>query len=180
VFEETIGRLTSKQVYTLISEYLVVAAETVPGLWRVLKTELGWDVYSTQATRVCDGYLRKAMYATDYGVPVSSIRCPSINIVFPRALTPQRALHMLANILGVRQLVPVRVRQAYPEAKLGELYRAFRAQPKELRIHQSVLVKIGIDPVVIAQLQTYLCRDQTVGHAKRALTAILGELGTTP
>lgn len=61
VFEQILGRLNSKEVYTLISEYLVVAAESVPGLWRVLRAESGWDTYTNQAVAVCDGYLRHAL-----------------------------------------------------------------------------------------------------------------------
>lgn len=119
------------------------------------------------------------MYANEYGINSVTIRRPHIVIVFPRELTARRALHMIAAILKVRQLVPPRIKEAFDAGStmsLGDLYRIFKARPKATRIRDDVLVEMGIPPATIAQLQANLSGTLTMGNAKRAFSHILGEL----
>lgn len=182
-----LSAMSSKEVYCVLSEYLSYVAETVPGIYRMLCAEPSFRRYRNQAVSVCDGYMRKLIGWKDYNVRLDSMKtAPRIQITFEITLTPRRQFEILRTVLKVRQLVPARVTEAALRSfalgpgirysmSLGDLYRVFKTQPKDVRIYGDVLRRAGIPDGLVKKLRRALQQLSSATTAKKQISSAVAE-----
>ena len=171
-FEVTIGMMSPQEVYILISEFLVVAAERHAGLWRVLAKDPGWKRYVDQAMTHADGYLRKSMYAAHYKVSVCG-RIPTKAVYFERKMTHSRVFSLLQAALKIKASIPSKIINSLKRDELSRVYKCLRKQPEGIRVYESILLEAGMSPLSLQTLQGCLATIQT-SHAKRSLSKCVG------
>lgn len=156
MYEWVFSTLNSRELYSMISEFIVAITKTNSALEHVLSHITPWDIYSVQSTTVCDAYIRKKVHV----LVDNSIPCPESFQGLSRKLFIQNKIGQLFDVnapltaqfmsmafrvFNVKYRIPASViKNVGGQEKAREIYKIAIDNMMLGRLNRAVLHKMGV------------------------------------
>lgn len=147
--------MNSRELYSIISEYIISFTKTHSALYYILRRENCWKEYSGICIKVCNTILRKRVVALFLKTGSGSYPSVSRNFyknnkvgtlfshnVYPTAFT----FPYLCKVVDVKRRIPISIINAstYTPQQLSHVYKLALDAPNEFRLYEDILIAMGI------------------------------------
>lgn len=170
-------RLNSRELYSMISEFIVCLSRRNSALYHALQFIPRWDQYESMCMKVCDKILRSRIHApaatTSAVLSRVYYKQNGIGQLHDQTMHLQSAsLMQLCNIMRVRYRIPMHVVDAVGgHARARSLYRMATKAENANRIQMAVLVQMGMSRTSLMAFNRRL-KGCDVKHTKRVTRAL--------